>query len=114
MSSAWWSEIGLLLDLAAFVLLSIDLVRSLSSERQGRDELISLERRVWSARYGVFAPNADKQERQNRDFEARIAERIKTSERSMATRRWTAYSAILLAAIGFVLQIYGGWPSNGL
>lgn len=114
MSSAWWSEIGLILDLVAFVLLSIDLVRSLSSERQGRDELISLQRRVFGARYAVFAPDADEQERQNRDFEARIAERIRTSDRSMATRRFTAFLAIALAAVGFALQIYGGWPSNCL
>lgn len=106
----WLSEFGLFLDLIGFILLSIDLTSSLKGEREARDNLISLERKVFNARYGVFAPEQAELARQNEQFDNTIQQRIKSTDRNMASRRHLAYWAIGIATVGFVFQIIGGWP----
>jgi hypothetical protein len=109
--SAWLSEVGLLLDLISFILLSVDLVSSLHGEREGRDATIAIERKIFSVRYGVFAPDQETQDQQQRDFNAAIDQRILLSDASMKRRRSVAYLAIAIAIAGFALQIAGGWPN---
>lgn len=107
----WLSEVGLLLDLIGFAMLSIDLVSSLRGERNARDDLIELERGVFNNRYGVFAPSSETLAAQQEEFETKIKARVLQTDASMRGRRTLAYWAIGIASVGFALQIVGGWPS---
>lgn len=110
MDQAWWSELGLFLDLIAFAILSYDLVSSIDGERTAREEIYRLERRAFNARYGVFAPAADVVMQQQEDFNTRQEERRRKSDKSITRRKIVAWLAIAIASIGFFMQLYGGWP----
>lgn len=107
----WLSEVGLILDMLAFWILSWDLIRSVREERLARDEIQKLERGAFNARYGVFAPSHEVVEQQQLAFEEQQAKRRSESEADIGMRQCGAWVAIILAGVGFVLQIWGGWPS---
>lgn len=110
MSPAWWSEIGLFLDLIAFAILSFDMVRSIAGETTAREEIYSLERKAFNVRYGFFAPSQDVIKQQDDEFDADQAERRRKSNKSILQRKTLAWFAIAIATVGFLMQIYGGWP----
>jgi hypothetical protein len=112
MTKPWLSEIGLILDLIAFALLSWDLVAGLKLEKSARDDILKIKRMAFNGRYGRFAPDHDTLQKQREDFDAAEAKIIADSNRSMFVRRSVAYVAILLATAGFILQLIGGWPAN--
>ncbi len=112
MSQAWWSELGLFLDLIAFAILSYDLVSSIDGERTAREEIYRLERRAFNARYGVFAPPAEVVMQQQEDFNTRQDERRRASDASITSRKIWAWVAIAVATTGFIMQLYGGWPTR--
>lgn len=111
LTSAWWSEIGLILDAIAFAILSVDLVRSMNGERLARNEIQELERASFARRYAFLAPPQNVQAGQQQEFDARQAERKNKSEQDMLSRARWAYLAIVLALIGLGMQLYGGWPA---
>ncbi len=113
MSKEWWSEVGLLLDMVAFWLLSWDLIRSMKGERLARDEILALERTSFSRRYGYYAPNREQKAIEQEAFDARQDLRRSDSDNDMYQREVWAWLAIGLAATGFGMQIYGGWPGVG-
>lgn len=110
MSPAWWSEIGLFLDLIAFAILSYDMVSSIAAETTSREEIYRLERGAFDVRYGFLAPTREIIQQQNEAFEAAQDERRKKSNKSIRQRKALAWTAISIAFVGFVMQIYGGWP----
>lgn len=111
LSSAWFGEIGLLLDMVAFWILSWDLVRSMRAERLARDEILALERRAFNARYAVLAPGAEARQAQQEAFDSKQQKRVADSDKDMKQRRIWAWIAIVLTFVGFALQLYSGFPS---
>lgn len=110
MSPAWWSEIGLVLDLIAFAILSYDMVKSIAAETTSREEIYKLERGAFDVRYAFLAPERKIVQQQNEAFEAAQDERRRKSDKSIRQRKALAWTAISIAFIGFVMQIYGGLP----
>ncbi|MCI9865526.1 hypothetical protein RHIZ_06170 [Rhizobium skierniewicense] len=111
MQQAWWSEIGLFLDLIAFAILSWDLVSSINGERTAREDVLAVERKAFNARYGVFAPDQDALKQEEIAYTGVEAARRAASDKSILLRQRWAYAAIGIATIGFAMQIYGGWPT---
>ncbi|MBB4399727.1 MULTISPECIES: hypothetical protein [Rhizobium/Agrobacterium group] len=110
MNQEWWSEIGLFLDLMAFAMLSWDLVSSINGERTARDDIFRIERRAFNSRYAIFGPGNEKFGQEQDEFERRQQERRRKSDASIRKRQIVACVAIMIATIGFAMQLYGGWP----
>ncbi|EMS95895.1 hypothetical protein H009_20214, partial [Agrobacterium tumefaciens str. Cherry 2E-2-2] len=68
------------------------------------------ERRAFNSRYAVFGPGNEKFWQEQGEFERRQQERRRKSDASIRKRQIVACVAIMIATIGFAMQLYGGWP----